>query len=296
MIGLVRDAGGKLAEMAEKYTGGKTKESIAAMNAQAEVAKAQAEAIKATQERMMDMARVEAAVKTGQLVQMPDGTFVAPPSVAQAQIAPPPSPIGQASSKNGSISAPPWIPPKAQRTDGSNAAPNGNGLSGAPAPGNNGHIERKANPIVEPRRVKGRTDFEWFGPMVPNVGELRKAVDLFIEGLKKVPPEKQEGSASPEECAFVIQQAAMEIMQRQIPIPAMVELLMQGMVADFLDVLLPDSPQAYRDDVVKILMNEGEGDSDDDAGDDDDEDDVDDEADPKKPAGKGSDKTQPIAS
>jgi hypothetical protein len=295
MIGLVRDAGGKLAEMAEKYTGGKTKETIAAMNAQAEVAKAQAEAIKATQERMMDMARVEAAVKSGQLVQMPDGSFVAPPGVAQAQFAPPPSPIGQAP-KNGEASTPPWIPPKAQRTDGSNAAPtNGNGLAGAPIPGNNGHVERKAPTVVEPRKVKGRTDFEWFGPMVPNVGELRKAVALFIEGLKKVPPEKHEGSASPEECAFVIQQAAMEIMQRQIPIPAMVELLMQGMVADFLDVLLPDAPQAYRDDVVKILIPDDSGDEEDEDEDDDDNDDdkaIDVKADDKLVDAK----PQPIAS
>jgi len=279
VIGLVRDAGTRIGEWAEKYTGGKTKEAVASMNAQAEIARAQADVIKSQQDRMTEMARMEMAMKTGTTVQMPNGTWVGPPGTTQAAMpagpAPAPSPTPGSKPANGAHVTPPWIPPKTPRTDGTNAA-NGagtpaSGLGGASEPGQ--VIPIKPIPKSEQRHVKGRTDEEWFSLMLPNVIELRVAVDKFIEGLKQIPPEKVKDSASPEEAAFAIQAAAMEIMQRQIPIPAMIELLLQGMVADFLDVLLPDAPQTYRDDVVKILMNGGVEEPDDDDDDDGDDDD-----------------------
>lgn len=242
VIGLIRDAGGQLAEMAQKYTGNKSKEAVAQVNAQAEVAKANAEVQKAQLENMARMAAMEAAVKNGAAAQAPNGHYVAPAGIAQPQ-----------------LSGKPWQPPRVPRTD---ATPTptpvvSSGLGGAPS---------NVVPIDGQRRIKGRTDVEWFGPILPNVQMLRSEVTAFIDGLEETPPKK--AGASPEEAAFTIQQAAMEIMQRQIPIPAMIDLLLQGMIADFLDVLLPDAPQAYRDDVVKILVSRDDDDEDEDEDDD----------------------------
>lgn len=267
VIGLVRDVGANLAEMARKYTGDKSKEAVAQVNAHAEVAKAQAEVQKAQLEQMARMAQMEAAIKSGAAVQMPDGSFRAGgahqhvmPAVAGPSG---PTRVGQTSS------ARPWIPPKAQvvstPANGSNGLNGTSGLNGAPQ---GGQVVPIKQPEGEPRRIKGRTDVEWFGLTLPNVMELREAVDKFITALGESPPRRD--GAEPAEAAFAIQQAASEVMRRQIPIPAMIDLLMQGMVADFLDVLLPDAPQAYRDDVVKILMN---GDAEEEDEDDDDDDD-----------------------
>lgn len=243
VIGLVRDVGANLAEMARKYTGDKTKEQVAAMNAQAEIAKAQAQVQTAQLERMAHMAAMEAAAKAGAAAPMPGGGFAAPagtpqPSLAGANVNP----------------ARPWQTKPAASS----------GLNGAPT------NVVPIKPDDGQRRVKGRTDVEWFGPALPNVMELRAEVAKFIAALSETPPRKD--GAEPAEAAFAIQQAAGEIMRRQIPIPAMLELLMQGMLADFLDVLLPDAPQAYRDDVVKLLM-ESDDDPELDEDDDEDEDD-----------------------
>ncbi len=254
VIGLVRDVGTNLAEMAKKYTGDKSKEAVAQMSAQAEVARAQAEVQKAQFAQMSHMASMEAAMKNGQAVPLPNGSYAAPPAAPQQAIAAP------------TVNGRPWATPKTPRTEASN------GLNGAPAP-TGAPINGQTGQLVpfkqgdDVRRVKGRTDMEWFGPILPNVELLRTEVAKFIHGLSQVPPVKD--GADPSDSAMAIQAAAAEIMQRQIPIPAMIDLLLQGMVADFLDVLLPDAPQAYRDDVTKILMNnedeEPEDDDDDDA-------------------------------
>lgn len=238
VVGLVRDVGANLAEMARRYTGDKSKEQIAAVNAQAEIAKAQAEVQKAQLDQVARMAAMEAAIKSGTAVSMPNGVYAAPGAPMQATITAP-----------NVNPARPWQP----------AA--GGGLSGAPT------NVVPIKPDDGQRRMKGRTDLEWFGPTLPNVMQMREEVAKFIAAIGETPPRKD--GAGPEEAAFMIQQAAAEIMRRQIPIPAMVDLLMQGMVADFLDVLLPDAPQAYRDDVVKLLMSGDDGDDDDDDDDDD---------------------------
>jgi hypothetical protein len=245
VIGLIREGAGKLGEWAEKYTGSKAKENIAQVNAQAEIAKAQADVTKAQLERMSEMARMEAALKSGAVVQMPDGSYRAGGAAPQPAISAPPM----------GVPGRPWVAPKA-------AAAAAGGLNGAPAsnvvPINDGQ-----------RRVKGRTDLEWFGIILPNVKQLRDEVAAFIKALEQTPPQK--AGLSPEEATMAIQMAAAEVMNRQIPIPAMVDLLLQGMVPDFLDVLLPDAPQSYRDDVVKLLMTDPSADD----ADDDDEDDED---------------------
>lgn len=255
VIGLVRDIGDKVGEWAGRYTTGKSKEAVESMRSQAEVAKANAEAMRMTQERMADMARMEASIRSGQAASMSNGTYVGPQGSQQAAIP---------TATNGARKAP-WIAPKTPRVEGS-----GLGGASAPQPQSGGQVV-PIKPAGPGRVIKGKTEEEWFGPMLDNVIELRGAVDLFIEGLTQTPPIKAEKSASPEECAMVINQAAMEIAKAQIPILAINVLLMEGMVADFLDVLLPEAPQQYRDDVVQILTQDEEDDDDDSAPDDDDQ-------------------------
>lgn len=266
VVGLVRDGAAALAEMAKKYTGDKAKTEVAAMNAQAEVAKANAAVQTAQLHRMTEMARAEHDAKAaaaasvaglaGVATQMPNGTFRAP-AASQGRIA---APVN-----NGR----PWVPPKTPRTDATNAAA---AAANGEAPPSN-VVQLKAVSDEPPRLNRGRTDIDWFGPILPNVNQLRHEVASFITGLEQVPPVKQ--GCDPIECATTVQVAASEIMQRQIPISAMIDLLIPGRVADFLDVLLPDAPQSYRDDVVKILLQQDDGEvPDGDADDDDDADDA----------------------
>jgi hypothetical protein len=49
----------------------------------------------------------------------------------------------------------------------------------------------------------------------------------------------------------------------------MTDLLDQGRVADCLDVLLPDAPQAYRDEVAQSVIHTMQGEDDDEGGDED---------------------------
>lgn len=269
VIGLVRDGASALAEMAKKYTGDRAKVEVAGMNAQAEVARAQADVQKAQLERMAQMAAAEAEAKhaaasaaaglAGVAMPMPNGTYRAP-GAAQPQI-------------GGAVNGKPWIPPKQPRVNG-DAPANGSGsapIAAAVPPAPSNVVPIKQPSAVDDTRRKGKTDLEWFGPILPKVHELRSEIEKFLDGLEKNPPVRE--GADPADVATSIQVAASEIMQRGIPIPAMVELLLQGMVADFLDVLIPNAPQSYRDDVAKILF-EGAEETPDDTDDDEDDDDA----------------------
>jgi hypothetical protein len=286
VIGLVRDIGGGVKEMVEKYTGGKTKEAVAGFHTQAEMARAQADVIKSQNDRLAEMARVEATIKqSGAVAQRQDGTFVgATPPGAQPSIQAAPVPVNGNGAGHAASSRPPWATPKQPRTSAP-VAPSG-GLNGAPiaavAPIPVAVVATGYDPQ---RKIKGRTDVEWFGVLLPKVIELRSGVDRLIESLSMDPPRmdpknsKMPDGVVPEQTAMAVHQAALYIMENQIPIPAMIDLLIQGMVPDFIDVLLPDAPQAYRDDVTKLLMSIGtEEDGEDDE---DDEDEDEDEAKPQ---------------
>ncbi len=259
VIGLVRDIGGGVQKMVEKYTGGKTKEAVAGLHAQSEMARAQADVIKSNNDRLAAMAQTEARVKQ---VGPGQQTQAVPVSAAPTN--------GNGNGNGHANGKPPWVAPNhtvpAQAATGLNGPSTVEGPAPAPA----------AN---QARKIKGRTDVEWFGVLLPKVIELRGGVDRLIESLSMNPPRMDPANPEapdgvvPEQTAMAVHQAAMFIMEKQIPIPAMTDLLIQGMVPDFCDVLLPDAPQAYRDDVAKLLLSIGseEGDEDSDEDEDDDE-------------------------
>lgn len=120
--------------------------------------------------------------------------------------------------------------------------------------GVNGH----AVPAPGPKRL-GRTDVEWFGALMGEVGQLRDGVAHFIESVSMQPVRMDAKTGAPEgvtvaAAAQGIMQAAGFIAANGVKIPAMDELLGQQRYADFMDVLLPDAPQNYRDDVAAVLV------------------------------------------
>lgn len=119
-----------------------------------------------------------------------------------------------------------------------------------------------------PRRVErlwGRTDEEWFGPVLGEVLQLRAGVQEFLTAVKRY---EQTGEAPakiedvpgthPAGAARGISMAVAVAQQRGLIIPALVELLIAGNVGGFVDVLLPDASPQYRDEVVRMLQGGGD--------------------------------------
>jgi hypothetical protein len=235
----------RASSMAERYLGGKTKEAVTAQQSQAQMAQAQAQAMQAQASAMATQAAMQqraAAAATAQ----PD------------------------SGLNGARGVPATAGPSGDtKVSQTSSVTPGDGWSTAPVP--------PGTEVLPIKRTHGHTDEEWFGPILPKVVELRVGVDHFIESLKQNPPRLAKDSSvdgiEPEQAGSIIMQATMIVMQQQIAIPAMTELLGQGRVADFMDVLLPSAPQPYRDEVAQLVLQHLSGDDGDEE--EDEEDDVD---------------------
>lgn len=247
-IALIEKGLERASSMAERYLGGKTKEAVSAQQTQAELAKANAAAMQAQAQAMAVQAAMQrqAHQQAQQQAQQPDSGLNGVRMPANA------GPSGET-----------------QVSQTSSVKPANDAWTTGPVP-----------PIVESAPVKrthGHTDEEWFGPILPKVTELREGVDRCIESLKMSPPRlAKNGSVDgvePEQAAVAILQATQIVMQQQIPILAIMELLGQGRIADFMDVLLPDAPQPYRDEVAQLVLHELSGGGSEDEEDDDDDDD-----------------------
>lgn len=233
-IQLIEKGLDRASSFAERFIGGKTKEAVSAQQSQAQLAQANAAAMQAQAQAMT----VQAQMQRHQAAQAEPG--LAGPKVIPAAPAP-----AQSSEK-----------------------PSGNSAWGTGPTAPNGATE-----VI--KRTLGHTDEEWFGPILPKVVELRDGVARFIESISMNPPRLKKDSSvdgvEPEAAASVILQAAMIVMQQNINIAAMTELLGQGRVADFMDVLLPNAPQPYRDEVAQMVLTELQGGADDDEDEDEDE-------------------------
>jgi hypothetical protein len=104
----------------------------------------------------------------------------------------------------------------------------------------------------------GKTDAEWFGPLISNVEELREGVDRYIESLSMDPPrvdaKGNPDGISPEQSAIAVATAVQTVMEHKLMIPVMVDLMFQDRFADFFDVVLPNAPQTYRDDATQAFI------------------------------------------
>lgn len=132
-------------------------------------------------------------------------------------------------------------------------------LAGAPV---NAAQPDNVTPISSARKNVerfGRTDEEWFGPLLPEVLKLRAGVARFIESCNMVPPRvgkdgELEG-VSPEQAAMAIIQAVGMCMQNNVVVQALADLLFMDRFADFVSVLIPDAPKTYRDDTTSIVID-----------------------------------------
>ncbi len=101
----------------------------------------------------------------------------------------------------------------------------------------------------------GKTDREWFGPLEDDIVKLRAGVTTWLDSLERgeVPPPPPEG-IDPNIAAQALAQGAALVIQQQINLPIMTELLFPQRFGDFLDVVLPDAPEAFRTDVISALV------------------------------------------
>jgi hypothetical protein len=140
--------------------------------------------------------------------------------------------------------------------------------------------ESQGAKVIQLRRL-GKTDAEWFDPALADVERLRDAVSTFIAGLA----EGKKIGLSPEEAVQFIAQGINHAVAMKVDVKAFTVLFQSERYAEFMDVLLPDAPQSYRDDCVKLIIemvadSDDEDDDDVDDGDEDDQDGAsDDEAD-----------------
>lgn len=124
-------------------------------------------------------------------------------------------------------------------------------------PGQTISLEEHRKKVAKVTRY-GKTDEEWFGEAFPHVKSLREAVDEFCKSLqmepKRVDPKTGEIiGASPEQCVEFLIRAVNYMFAQNVRVPAVTDLFMQDRFAELLDILVPDAPQGYRDDCVKIL-------------------------------------------
>lgn len=214
VIDVIRDGIASAKETVEKVVTSKQMEQRLAVEAQLQAQQAQVEYAQA-------MAQMQAQAQQG-------GAIVTPPPAPQAQLA-------------GAPAAPVEQP--------SNVTP----ITAA----SRVRLKRNVEDPGAPRRL-GHTDKEWFGPILPEVEQVRQLAAHYVESIGMNPPrlgadDTPEGAA-PEDVVQGVQQAVAMVIARGVTIRALNDLLMQDRFADFVDVLLPDLPQSYRDEVVQGLV------------------------------------------
>jgi len=210
VVEVIRDGVASVKDVAEKYVGAKAASERLAMQAQKDVAEAQARAIEA-------QAQVQIA-QTQPIVTPPprqQGQLAGPPPVTMLKKKPKPAASSQPATPTLSVST-------------ANA----------------------------PKRL-GRTDEEWFtAALLPEVEQLREEAAKFIASCEAVRDGKAQEieGASPEQATVGVLVAVQHVMQHQVAIPAMMELLFEERFADFVDVLVPNVPQTYRDELTQTLI------------------------------------------
>lgn len=149
-----------------------------------------------------------------------------------------------------------------------------NGLSGVQTP--DGHVVYEADGTGKPRKRKpvdmnqpaavppgqrvkkilGKTEQEWFGPIYSNVLELRKGVAIFLLALKndEQNPDGTLPGINPEQAAKGIAAATAMIIAEGVSIAITDDLLFQHRYSDFMDVMIPNAPEQYKSDVINLLL------------------------------------------
>lgn len=114
---------------------------------------------------------------------------------------------------------------------------------------------------AKPARVErlwGRTDEEWFGTVaLPEIIQLREGAKVFLEAMQHIAThgsgEIPENAIRPDQAAWGVLYAKMESVKTGLVIPALRDLLDTNQLPELISVLLPDTNQPYRDEMLAKL-------------------------------------------
>jgi len=224
---LIQEGIGRASEIAERYmqvkrdqiiSEGKVKTAQAQADTMRSQAEMQARAQAAAQARAFAIAQAQAQQAAQQQAQQ----------AAQAQ-----SGLGGAPA-----AAPQPVPmePPAPQAQAPNSLPVTPGQSATPAP-------TEGARVIPMRGTGGPTEEEMFGLALESVRRLRTGV--------------AEGKLDPSKAIDAILQGVEHVTKNQLQIPAFT-LFESERYADFIDCLLPDVPQTFKDECVRILIEEVE--------------------------------------
>lgn len=160
-IALIEKGMERASSFAERFIGGKTKEAVTAQQSQAQMAQAQAAAMQAQAAALQAQARMQATAAQQQQ-QQPDNGLNGIAAVA--------GPAGDTRVAQTST-----VQPAGQVI----TPPADSWTTGPVLP---------SQPPSTVKKVLGRTDAEWFGPILPQVEELRKNVATFMHSIAQKPP------------------------------------------------------------------------------------------------------------
>jgi hypothetical protein len=165
----------------------------------------------------------------------------------------PPPPVANANSGLGGAqqARPAAVPQARPSTNGhgpqqaqapTEVQPTAEAAPAAPVERRVGPIDLPPEPPPPPNRT-GPTEEEMFGAALDSVKRLRRGV--------------AEGKLDPSKTIDAILQGAEHVVTNGLVIPAFV-LFQQERWADFVDIMLPEAPQLFRDECVRILIEEVE--------------------------------------
>ncbi len=115
-----------------------------------------------------------------------------------------------------------------------------------------------ANKPARVERLWGRTDEEWFGTVaLPEIIQLREGAKVFLEAMHHIAThgsgEIPENAIRPDQAAWGVLYAKMESVKTGLVIPALRDLLDTNQLPELISVLLPDTNQPYRDEMLAKL-------------------------------------------
>jgi len=243
-IGLIRDGVSSAKELAERYFTVKGQEARAQAQSQAVQAQAQAQS-----QAIQAQAQAQLALAQAQRQQ--------PAAPAQPR---PQAGLGGTPQPSNVSSFDDWRKKREEAQPPPPAAPRETvGVASTPTP-------------TTPAQTTP-SDQEWLGPLFGDVVQLRQGVEVHLRGLQKKPAVNEGVSAAT--AAQAIATAAGVVMEKNIPIPAMIDLLNHQNYGAFMARLLPGTPEAFRNDIIGQLKKLLGDPAADDAADDDEEDDLD---------------------
>jgi hypothetical protein len=241
-------------ELADRYLAVKREEVIS--KARVEAAQAQADAhVKATAVQAQMQAQAEAANRAAQQQQ------AAARMASQQAETVGRKPTNGVSSDSGLGGAAPPPPTKPVQEAKKSTQPIDDGQQDPQT----GQTIAKVVPIQGKKR-QGYTDEEWFGPALESVRRLRAGVKTFMDNLRvaqeggepEIGDDGEPTGLNPDKAVDAILKGVNYVSVNSIAVKAFDDLFKQGMFADFMDICLPEAPQPYLDDCVKILTEEVE--------------------------------------